>query len=82
MKLAQNQALKIFITSIIILFICIFAVHSFNVKSITDRHIQLSRSIADESSKIIENQLLEKVKSRPNNEIQIKNHFIFFKYLL
>ena len=62
MKLAQNQALKIFITSIIILFICIFAVHSFNVKSITDRHIQLSRSIADESSKIIENQLLEKVK--------------------
>ena len=32
------------------------------------------------SSETIE--LLEKVKSRPNNEIQIKNHFIFFKYLL
>jgi PAS domain S-box-containing protein len=62
MNLAQNQALKIFLTSIIILFFCIFVIHKYNIKSITDNHLQYSKNIVNESSVSVESHLLQKIK--------------------
>lgn len=63
MNLAQNQALKIFLTSFLILFIAIVIIYFINYNTITENHLELSMNIANEISASLENTILEKVKT-------------------
>ena len=63
MNLAQNQALKIFLTSFLILFIAIVIIYFINYNTITENHLDLSINIANEISASLENNILEKVKT-------------------
>ena len=62
MNLAQNQALKIFIASFLILFLAIVIIYFINYNTITENHLELSMNIANEISASLENNILEKVK--------------------
>ncbi|MDP8211092.1 MAG: PAS domain S-box protein [Candidatus Stygibacter australis] len=63
MNLAQNQALKIFIASFLILFLAIVIIYFINYNTITENHLELSMNIANEISASLENNILEKVKT-------------------
>ncbi len=63
MNFAQNQSLKIFLTSFIILFIGIIIIYNYSYNNITKYHLKLADDIVSEISVSIENHFLEKVKT-------------------
>lgn len=63
MRLAHNQALKVFLTSFGILLIAITSIHLYNYKSITKNYLDYSEDTVGEISVSIENHFLEKVKT-------------------
>ncbi len=63
MNLAQSQALKIFLTSFLVLFLAIVIIHFNNYNTITKNHLKLSKNVAQEISVSLEKHFLEKVKT-------------------
>jgi len=63
MNFAQNQSVKIFLTSFIILLIGIIMIYIYSYDNITKSHLKLADDIVSESSVNIELHFLEKVKT-------------------
>ena len=63
MNFAQNQSLKIFLTSFVILVISIIIIYNYSYSNISKNHLELAKNNAYKISINLENHFIEKIKT-------------------
>ena len=63
MNFAQNQSLKIFLTSFVILIISIIMIYNYNYSNLNRNHLEFSEDNAHKISINLENHFIEKIKT-------------------